>query len=135
VTNAIETADETARERRFRLAFAIILLLALAVRVLARAMTGAGEFYATTYSHYADAARALAEGRGYLGPGNLPITERPPLYAIFVAALHGYRDFWPMVAAQSLVSTGTVACAALIGRKLAGRRAALIAAAITALYP
>lgn len=132
---AIDTAEGASRERRYRLALAAILLLALAVRVLARAATGAAEFYATSYSDYAPAARALAEGRGYLNRADIPLTDRPPLYALFVALLHGYRDFWPMVAAQSLVSTGTVACAALIARQLAGRRAALIAAAIVAIYP
>lgn len=127
------TPDDS--ERKFRYALAAILLIALILRIVVRAATGSADFYANGYSFFAEHGQNLRNGLGYTDGSGLPHTERPPLYALFLAATGGYRYFWPFLVIQSLVSTGTVICVALIARRLSGRIAALIAAAITALYP
>lgn len=59
-----------------------------------------------------------------------------PLYPVFVAAAtRGTEDFRALLIAQSLVSTGTILCAAMLARQFFGRPAGVVAAALTAIYP
>jgi 4-amino-4-deoxy-L-arabinose transferase-like glycosyltransferase len=90
------------------------------------------------------AANLLADGHGYIAP--LPFldhgsviasTEHPPLWSALLAVFSavGGRSY----AAHELVACGvgavTVACAGLLGRRIGGDRAGLLAACGVALYP
>jgi hypothetical protein len=88
-------------------------------------------------------ANVLADGRGYITPivhpGEAPTAtaHKPPLYPLVLAlsstlAGNGYRVHQ---VASALVGTGTVVVLAVLAHRLAGRRAALLAAAIGAAYP
>lgn len=122
--------------RRFRWVLGGILVLAFLLRVAARAASGSAFFWKNSYIFYYDLAQSLASGRGYAWANGKPTVFRVPFYSIFVAAAtQGRQDFWALLIAQALVSTGTVACAAALAWRFFGRRAALAAAALTALYP
>ena len=55
---------------------------------------------------------------------------------MFLAALtFGHQVFLSVLFAQCLIGAGTVLCAGLIARELFGNTAAIIAAALTAIYP
>lgn len=121
--------------RSFGLILGLTMMVGFLLRIAVRAQSGPADFFVNGYGFFAGQAKQIASGHGYVNPMGWPVTERPPLYAMYVAALHGYDQFWPILVVQSLVSTGTIACAAGISWLFFGRRAALIAAAITALYP
>jgi hypothetical protein len=123
-------------DARFRGAVAGIVLLAFVLRVGARAAGGAAGFWANSYYLFFTLAQQLARGHGYAFPGGPPTAFRVPFYPIFIAMVtQGRQDFWALLIAQALVSAGTVACVAWLARMWFGRTVALVAAAITALYP
>ncbi len=88
-------------------------------------------------------ARALTHGQGYSTEASVfsghpvPTAEHPPLYAIFLAAFNelGLTTMDEHRAVSCLLGTAAVALIGLIGRRLAGPRAGLIAAGVGALYP
>ncbi len=127
---------ETLARGRFRWVIAGIVLAAFVLRVGARAAGGAAGFWANSYYSFFILARQIAEGHGYAFPGFAPTAFRVPLYPIFLAAVtQGRQDFWAVLIAQALLSAGTVACVAWLARMWFGRTVAIVAAAITALYP
>ena len=89
-------------------------------------------------------AQLLADGHGYLRPldfafhgQSIPTAEHPPLYPLLLSvpralSLDGL-DAERMIGVA--IGTGTVAVAALIGRRVAGDRAGLAAAVLCAAYP
>lgn len=114
---------------------AYIIILAFVTRVAVRLHLGAIDFWTNGYTFFFDLAQNIAAGNG-IALYVAPTAFRVPLYPIFLAALtFGYREFVPIILAQSLIGAGTVCCAALIARELFGEAAAIIAAAITAFYP
>lgn len=123
-------------DANFRRAIAGIVLVAFALRVVARAAGGAAGFWTNSYYLFFTLAQQLASGQGYAFPGGPPTAFRVPFYPIFIAAVtQGRQDFWALLIAQALVSAGTVACVAWLARMWFGRNAALVAAGIAALYP
>lgn len=123
-------------DTRFRWAIAGIVLVAFVLRVAARAAGGAAGFWTNSYYLFFTLAQQIAEGHGYAFPGFAPTAFRVPLYPIFIAAVtQGRQDFWALLIAQAVVSAGTVACVAWLARMWFGRTVAIVAAAITALYP
>ncbi|HUQ13746.1 MAG TPA: glycosyltransferase family 39 protein, partial [Novosphingobium sp.] len=101
-----------------------------------RAGIGAEAFWREGYAFFFGFARRLAEGAGYVDASGAATAFRVPLYPLVLAGLTGGdRAFWPVLLFQAAVSTGTVACAALLARDWFGPRAALCAAAICAVYP
>ena len=124
------------KRRGFGTALGVILFVAFVVRVAARAASGPTFFWKNSYIFYFDLAHSLATGHGYALPDGRATAFRVPFYALFVAgATRGTMDFWSLLIAQALVSTGTVACAAALAAQLFGRRAALVAGVLTAFYP
>jgi 4-amino-4-deoxy-L-arabinose transferase-like glycosyltransferase len=90
-------------------------------------------------------ARLLADGHGYIQPGAflfehgrvVHTAEKPVLFPVYLAAwtklgLTGYTAQRAVTAALGAV---TVALAGLLGRRVAGERAGLVAAGLAALYP
>ena len=123
-------------DTRFRCGVAAIVLIAFVLRVAARAAGGAAGFWSNSYYLFFTLAQQLASGHGYAFPGGPPTAFRVPFYPIFIAAVtQGRQDFWTLLIAQALVSAGTVACVAWLARMWFGRSVALVAAAITAVYP
>lgn len=133
---SIERRAQGADERHPVAAVAVILAVSLVLRIAFRALAGPSSFWANSYIFYFKLAASLAHGDGYALVPGAPSAMRVPFYSLFIAAVtQGQHNFWSLVIAQALVSTGTVACAYALARSLFGQRAALIAAAVTGLYP
>jgi 4-amino-4-deoxy-L-arabinose transferase-like glycosyltransferase len=88
--------------------------------------------------------RLIADGHGFVAPFKLffdhvtvATAEHPPLYSVVLAgpALIGLDSPDAMRLAGAVFGAGTIALVGLLGRRLAGERAGLIAAAIAAVYP
>ena len=90
------------------------------------------------------AANLLADGHGYIAP--LPFldhgsviasTEHPPLWSALLAVFSavGARSYEAHELVACAVGAATVVCAGLLGRRVGGPRAGLIAACGAALYP
>ena len=126
--------------RAFAIRLAAIAGLALAVRlvwalvVMRHApVTGDGrEFHGL--------AHLLATKHRYIEPGvpgSIETAEKPPLYPL-VLALPDWLGIGTVRAdriVSCLLGTGTVAVVGLVGRRVAGERVVLVAAAIAAVYP
>lgn len=128
---------EAGQGRRFGWQLAAIVLGAFALRMAIRLAVGADRFWIDGYGAYLELARSLAAGRGYAFDGGGPTAFRVPLYALLVWAATGgvLAKAWWLITAQALISSGTVAIAGLIARRLAGPAAGLWAAALYALWP
>jgi 4-amino-4-deoxy-L-arabinose transferase-like glycosyltransferase len=130
-------------DRRLVLGVAAIAVFALAVRIwYAIAVAGRAPLVGDGLEFH-ELANVLADGRGYITPivhpGEAPTAtaHKPPLYPLVLAlpstlAGNGYRVHQVV---SALVGTGTVVVLAVLALRLAGRRAALLAAAIGAAYP
>ncbi len=134
------TPDAT-RGRWFGWALAGVAVAALAVRVAyvlvdRRDIVLAGDSY-----FYHSAANLLADGKGFISPFFLPdrrqAAEHPPLYTMFVAiaSVVGLRSVLAHMLWSCVLGTGTVVLVGLVGRRVAGERAGVIAALLAALYP
>ena len=123
-------------QRRFVLALGAILIVAFALRLGLRLADGIQDYFHSGYFSFFYLAQSLASGHGYAFAGQPPTAYRVPFYPIFIAAVTGgHPRALALIAAQALVSCGTVVLAALLARRLFGDLAALIAAALCALYP
>jgi 4-amino-4-deoxy-L-arabinose transferase-like glycosyltransferase len=89
-------------------------------------------------------ANYLADGRGFVDAQVFfftgvarPTAEHPPLYPLLlsVSSLLGGDSFGAHRVASCLMGTGTVAAVGFLGRRVAGERAGLLAAALAAAYP
>ena len=114
------------------LGLAVRLVWALAVRG-DTPITGDGNEFHQLAGLLADVHRYVEPVAGPL----VPTAEKPPLYSL-VLALPAQLG-WHAVAADRVIScllgAGTVAVLGLLGRRVAGARVGLVAAAIAALYP
>lgn len=88
--------------------------------------------------------KLLADGHGFVAPFKLyfehvsvATAEHPPLYSVVLAvpALVGLDSADAFRLAGAVFGAGTIALVGLLGRRLAGDRAGLIAAGIAAVYP
>ena len=114
--------------------------LALLVRVLwavyAEADPTDGRFDDSVFYH--QAARALADGRGYVSPWTGEDTALfPPGYPFFLAGLYAVFGADPQVGESANVLLGAATCglAFALGRLLFGWRAGLAAGLILAFFP
>jgi dolichyl-phosphate-mannose-protein mannosyltransferase len=115
--------------------------LAFALRIVARLLyAGFADFLSHGYDFFFELAQSIAQGQGFAQNG-APSSFRVPLYPILLAGLTlGHQALWPIaIIAQSLIGAGTAICAALLACRLfpepSAGRAAILAAAITAVYP
>lgn len=112
-----------------------IVVFAFALRAGVRLHSGEADFWTNGYTFFFQLAESIANGQGIALHGLVTIF-RVPLYPFVLAALtFGHKDFLPVVLFQASIGAGTVWCAALIARDLFGNAAAIIAAALTAIYP
>jgi 4-amino-4-deoxy-L-arabinose transferase-like glycosyltransferase len=127
--------------RRFTTLLVALAVLGLAVRLvyaLAFAPELGGD--ARTYSGLAD---ALAQGQGYVSQFSVfvgapqPTAQHPPLFPLYLAAWDklGVDGADGLRVASALLGVITIVLIGLLGRRLAGERAGLIAAGIAAVYP
>jgi 4-amino-4-deoxy-L-arabinose transferase-like glycosyltransferase len=88
--------------------------------------------------------KLLADGHGFVAPFKLyfdhvtvATAEHPPLYSVVLAvpALLGLDSADAFRLAGAVFGAGTIALIGLLGRRLAGERAGLIAAGLAAVYP
>jgi 4-amino-4-deoxy-L-arabinose transferase-like glycosyltransferase len=93
--------------------------------------------------YYHSAANLLADGEGFVHPFfwdegiRAPGADHPPAYQIVLAvpSLLGFDSVQDHQLVSCLLGAITVGLAGVAGRQIAGRRAGLIAAGLTALYP
>jgi 4-amino-4-deoxy-L-arabinose transferase-like glycosyltransferase len=118
-------------------AFALRAIWALAIAPESLNHTGDPRFF-----HLA--ANLLADGHGYIAPlpfldhgSVISTSEHPPGWPALLAVLSvvGGTSYTVHELAGCAVGAGVVACAGLLGRRVGGPRAGLIAAAIAAVYP
>jgi 4-amino-4-deoxy-L-arabinose transferase-like glycosyltransferase len=113
-----------------------IFLLAFAARVAFRCHLGSADFWVNGYGFFFDLAQNIAAGKGIAFGDGPPTANRVPLYPAFLATMTlGHKVFLPVVLSQSLIGAATVLCAALLAGEMFGGAAAVIAAAIAAVYP
>jgi 4-amino-4-deoxy-L-arabinose transferase-like glycosyltransferase len=93
--------------------------------------------------YYHAAANLLADGEGFVHPFfweegiRAPGADHPPAYQMVLAvpSLLGFDSVRDHQLFSSVLGTVTVGLAGVAGRRIVGRRAGLIAAGLTALYP
>lgn len=94
--------------------------------------------------YYHHAANLLADGHGFIQPDLLalmkgvhPAADHPPGYivALAVPSAVGLHSVFSHRVWSSLLGTVTVVVAGLLGRRVAGPRAGLLAAGLAAVYP
>jgi hypothetical protein len=93
--------------------------------------------------YYHRGAILLVEGEGFVHPYAFdqgvvtPGADHPPGYILVLAlpTILGFRTLLEHQLFTCLLGTGTVVLLALVGRRIAGRRAGLIAAGLGALHP
>jgi hypothetical protein len=129
--------------RRVVPAVAAFAGLGLALRIwFAIDVTGASSMIGDGLE-YLGLANGIADGRGYVSPFTPPGVEaaasahKPPLYPLLLAlvAWLGGDGHVPFQIASAVVGTATVVVCAFLAGRIAGPRAAVIAAALGAVYP
>ena len=94
--------------------------------------------------YYHAQADLLASGHAFVDPLRavwagiwLPSAEHPPLYTTYLSAFAslGLRSVLQQRLASCLLGAATVAVLGLLGRRLGGERAGLLAAGLAAVYP
>lgn len=114
----------------------VVFLLALAVRLFA-----ATAYYepqpSADAADYHRLAAGVAGGAGYVNEAGSPTAWRPPGYPFFLAAV--YAVFGPDVRAatlaQAVLGALTAVLLAIFAGQVAGRREALLAGLLAAVYP
>jgi hypothetical protein len=92
---------------------------------------------------YLGLADGIADGRGYVSPFTppgaeaLPTAHKPPLYPLLLAVVSalGGTGHVPFQLVSALAGTATVVVCAVLAGRIAGPRAAVLAAALGAVYP
>jgi 4-amino-4-deoxy-L-arabinose transferase-like glycosyltransferase len=137
-------APRTFAARNFSLALGVIVLVAFVWRVVYVASwgtlnpTGGDGFY------YHQQAILLADGHGFANPfvwhqahQVIPTAQHPPLYSIALAigSWFGASGFFAQKVISCLIGAAAVGVIGLVGRRVGGPRAGLVAAVVAAAYP
>ena len=132
------------RESSFHARLIAIVVLGLAWRVAYVLVTKRHAVVWGDSVAYHYGANILADGKGFLDPLRyefsglkFPSAAHPPLYVVYLAtwSLVGLRSaLWHRLA-SCVLGAATVGLVGLMGRRLAGDRAGLIAAVLAAAYP
>ena len=129
--------------RGFHAGLLAIAAAGLAIRVaytvlVADDIGGIGDYF-----FYHDSANYLADGRGFINPFALatgpaePTAEHPPLWSFVLAvtSLLGGTGYESHKLTGCIVGAAAILPIGLLGRRVAGDRAGLVAAALAAVYP
>jgi 4-amino-4-deoxy-L-arabinose transferase-like glycosyltransferase len=133
-----------AGESHFTLWLTAIVVTAVVIRALHTFLVAPwppGIFNDEAY--YATLAQLIADGKGFIRPAeffgeglSLPTAERAPLFTLALAGLSKLGiEGGDLRVLGLLTGAVTVLVLGLLGRRLAGERAGLLAAALGALYP
>jgi 4-amino-4-deoxy-L-arabinose transferase-like glycosyltransferase len=131
------TAGERPRRDRTRWILLAIVAVALVVRVAYVLAAKPNDLLLGDQLYYSTQAQVLADGRGFEEPfrSGSPAADHPPLTALVLAPVSSGDD--PIMRQRLLMAVlGAVVVGAvgLLAMKVVGRRAGLIAAALTAVY-
>lgn len=115
-----------------KIAFMVILLLSLAIRIVFVMTMDREGFYFKDTKHYDNAAVELINN-GTFGADY----ERPPVYPVFLAGVYliSFKNFLLVRLVQCGLGAIISILVFLIGKKIYGNRTAFIAALISAVYP
>lgn len=82
-------------------------------------------------------ANSIASGDGFAAPGGVATADHPPLYPLYLSifSLVGLKSWAAHRVASCLLGAATVAAVGLLGRRVGGERAGLVAAGLAAVYP
>jgi 4-amino-4-deoxy-L-arabinose transferase-like glycosyltransferase len=141
---AVTASAPQPASRRFLLVLLAIAAGALVVRVVYTVVVDpkVGALSDATAYHFL--GEHLADGRGFIRPFDFQLlgveratAEYPPLFPTFLGALSfvGIGSVNAQQLALTLVGTTTVVLTGLVGRRVAGDTAGLVAAAIAAVHP
>lgn len=140
-----QTTLSTGRSRRgFAIALGVVAIAALGVRIAFIVLVDPHVPFLSDAGAYHRLANDLAAGRGYIRPfdhlllhKDRATAEYPPLFpgVLSVASLLGAKTVHAQRIFLAFIGTGTVVGIGLLGRKLAGDAAGLVAAALAAFYP
>jgi 4-amino-4-deoxy-L-arabinose transferase-like glycosyltransferase len=128
----------------FRTKLWIVMALALAWRVGYVLVTKRHAVVWGDSFSYHYGANLLAEGKGFIDPLrynfaglSFPSAYHPPLYMVYLAAwsVVGLKGALAHRLVSCLLGAATVGLIGLLGRRLAGERAGIIAAILAAAYP
>ena len=112
------------------------IVFAFVLRVRARLYMGAEGYFSGGYSMFFDMAKSIAAGTGIGFGDGQPETFRVPLYSLLLAAVTMGRELFLVVTVvHSLIGAATLWCTARLAEVLFNQTAAVIAAAIAAVYP
>jgi 4-amino-4-deoxy-L-arabinose transferase-like glycosyltransferase len=127
--------------RTFGATVGLTALGALALRVVyALAVAGKAPLTGDGLENYG-IALGVVHGRGYVAPlvfdEAVPTAHKPPLYPLFLALVSavGPDSYVAHQIASAVIGTATVVVVALLGRRVAGPRAGLLAGGLAAVYP
>jgi 4-amino-4-deoxy-L-arabinose transferase-like glycosyltransferase len=136
------------RARTWLLILGAIMLVGLGVRLIYIHVhdysVGEGATIVGDPFWYHGGANLLAEGRGFLDPVRLEYEGRssqsavhPPGYtvALSAASVVGFKSVFAHQVWSAIMGTATIGVVGLVGRRLAGSRAGLLAAGVAAVYP
>ncbi|MBV6508263.1 MAG: hypothetical protein JJLCMIEE_01323 [Acidimicrobiales bacterium] len=134
---------EQVRRWPFWPTLAAIAAVGLALRVLFVFGSGRTFEFLSDAFYFHLGGQALADGAGFVDPyryaaGELvPAAGHPPLYQVYLAvpSLFGLDSVRSHQLASTLLGATMVVVVGLVGRRLAGRRAGLVAGAVAAVYP
>ena len=133
-----------AEARRFRIGLAVVAALGLAIRLAYVLIVKGDQAPRGDAITYFLQGRQFADGHGFVNAGllafrgiSLPVADHPPLFTFFLALLDllGVRTFLGARLGVAIVSIATIVVVGLVGRRVAGPRAGLLAAAIAAVSP
>lgn len=124
--------------RLLALAVAGLVLRIVHVLLVADSAGGIGDYF-----FYHDSANFLAEGRGFINPFALadgpamPTVEHPPLWPLVlsVTSALGGTGFTAHKLTGCVIGAVTIVVIGLLGRRVAGERVGLLAAALAVVYP
>jgi 4-amino-4-deoxy-L-arabinose transferase-like glycosyltransferase len=133
-------------ERGRRWVFALLAICAVALGIRVGYVLGWRDVdtIGGDAAYYHEGANLLADGEGFVHPYLLKEegvrasgADHPPGYIVVLAvpSLLGFDSIRAHMLTSCLIGVGTVALIGLLGRKLAGDKAGLLAAGIAAVYP
>jgi 4-amino-4-deoxy-L-arabinose transferase-like glycosyltransferase len=127
---------------RFATGLALVVAVGLAVRLVYALVVMRGVPVGGDGLEFHILSNQLAGGDGYVqplivSPGHVPTADKPPLYPLLLAlpSLLGWKTLVAHRVVSCLMGAALVAGVGLLGRRVAGERAGLVAAALAAVYP
>jgi 4-amino-4-deoxy-L-arabinose transferase-like glycosyltransferase len=132
-----------AERRNFARWLTIITIVGFAVRLAYVLLVRRDHAVGGDAAFYHMGANLLADGEGFIAPlphaagAHVQAADHPPLYLLFLAvpSAIGLRTVLEHLLWSTLLGTGTIALTGALGRRVAGPRAGLVAAAVAAIYP